>query len=90
MPPVPASAEVIIVGAGPVGLWTASQIKKRNPALSVLLYESKREYICSHVLKLEHFSMLILLIAALVSSQKDLGIMDLLRELLMGPIIRRA
>lgn len=51
-------ADVVIVGAGPVGLWTAIQLKKRDPNLEVQLYERYSEYQRSHVLRLEHFSML--------------------------------
>ena len=33
-------ADVVIVGAGPVGLWTALQIKKRMPRAAVVMYPS--------------------------------------------------
>jgi 2-polyprenyl-6-methoxyphenol hydroxylase-like FAD-dependent oxidoreductase len=52
-------ADVVIVGAGPVGLWTAIQIKKRNPHMDVKLYERYTTYQRSHVLRLEHLSMLL-------------------------------
>lgn len=51
--------DVVIVGAGPVGLWTAIQIKKRNPNLNIQIYERYETYKRSHILKLEHFSMLV-------------------------------
>ena len=47
-----------MVGAGPTGLWTAIQIKKRRPDLDVQLYERHQEYQRSHVLKLENASLL--------------------------------
>lgn len=50
-------ADIVIIGGGPVGLWVASQIKKRNPARDIVIYEKHREYQRSHVLKLEHLSM---------------------------------
>jgi 2-polyprenyl-6-methoxyphenol hydroxylase-like FAD-dependent oxidoreductase len=52
-------ADVVIVGAGPVGLWTAIQLKKRRPNLDVQLYERHEEYQRSHVLRLKHLSMLL-------------------------------
>lgn len=52
-------ADVVIVGGGPVGLWTAIQIKKRSPETDVQVYERYDEYKRSHVLRLEKFSMLL-------------------------------
>lgn len=52
-------ADVVIVGAGPVGLWAAIQAKKRNPDLKIRIYERHQEYQRSHVLKLEAFSLLL-------------------------------
>ena len=52
-------ADIVIVGAGPVGLWTAIQIKKRSPDIDIKIYERHSEYQRSHVLKLEHLSMLL-------------------------------
>ena len=52
-------ADVVIVGGGPVGLWTAIQIKKRDPSMDVQVYERHTEYQRSHVLRLENFSMLV-------------------------------
>lgn len=51
--------EIIIVGAGPVGLWTAIQIKKRNPAVLISVYERYEKYQRSHVLRLDHWSMIL-------------------------------
>lgn len=52
-------ADVVIVGAGPVGLWAAIQMKKRNPSLRVQMYERYAEYKRSHVLRLEAFSLIL-------------------------------
>lgn len=52
-------ADIVIVGAGPVGLWTAIQIKKRQPDADIQIYERYQTYQRSHVLRLEHFSMLL-------------------------------
>lgn len=52
-------ADIVFVGAGPVGLWTAIQAKKRNPQAQIQVYERYTEYQRSHVLRLEHFSMLL-------------------------------
>lgn len=51
--------EVVIVGGGPVGLWTALQIQKRQPKWSIHIYERYEEYKRSHVLRLDHWSMLL-------------------------------
>ncbi|MDD9900279.1 MAG: hypothetical protein OXT65_04810 [Alphaproteobacteria bacterium] len=50
-------ADVVIVGGGPVGLWVATQIKKRRPHLGVHVHERYQQYERSHVLRLEHASM---------------------------------
>lgn len=52
-------ADIVIVGGGPVGLWVASQIKKHDPSRDILVYEKHETYQRSHVLKLEHLSMLL-------------------------------
>ena len=51
-------ADIVIVGGGPVGLWTAIQIKKRRPNLDVQVYERFEEYQRTHVLRLQKSSML--------------------------------
>jgi len=53
------STDVVIIGAGPVGLWAAIQLKKRNPRLNVQIYERYTEYKRSHVLKLKYTSMML-------------------------------
>lgn len=53
------SGKVVIVGAGPVGLWTAIQLLKRDPDLNVTLLERHEQYARSHVLRLDHWSMLL-------------------------------
>lgn len=52
-------ADIVIIGGGPVGLWSAIQIKKRNPALDVQIYERYEEYRRSHILKLEHRALML-------------------------------
>jgi 2-polyprenyl-6-methoxyphenol hydroxylase-like FAD-dependent oxidoreductase len=51
-------ADIVIVGGGPVGLWTAIQLKKRRPGLDVQVYERYEEYQRSHVLRLQKSSLL--------------------------------
>jgi 2-polyprenyl-6-methoxyphenol hydroxylase-like FAD-dependent oxidoreductase len=51
-------ADIVIVGGGPVGLWTAIQLKKRDPGLDVQVYERYEEYQRSHILHLEMASLL--------------------------------
>lgn len=53
----PVTRQFVIVGAGPVGLWTAIQLKKRMPGCDVVLYERYTEYQRQHILKLQHSSM---------------------------------
>ncbi len=49
----------VIVGAGPVGLWTAIQLKLRQPDCHVLVYEKNQEYSRGHVLRLDNWSMIL-------------------------------
>jgi hypothetical protein len=50
-------ANIVIIGAGPVGLWTALQIKKRMPAANI--DERHSTYQRSHVLRLDYWSLLL-------------------------------
>lgn len=52
-------SEFVFVGAGPVGLWAAIQLKKRLPHATVSVYERHEVYQRSHVLRLDHWSMLL-------------------------------
>jgi 2-polyprenyl-6-methoxyphenol hydroxylase-like FAD-dependent oxidoreductase len=52
-------ANVVMIGAGPVGLWTALQIKKRNPHWDIVVYERHEQYQRSHILRLDHWSLLL-------------------------------
>ena len=52
-------ANIVIIGAGPVGLWTALQIKKRMRAVHIVMYERHTMYQRSHVLRLDHWSLLL-------------------------------
>ncbi|TAL40156.1 MAG: FAD-dependent oxidoreductase [Alphaproteobacteria bacterium] len=51
-------ADIVIVGGGPVGCWTALQIKKRNPAARITVYERKEVYERDHVLSIGKASFL--------------------------------
>lgn len=51
--------EIVIVGAGPVGLWTAIQIKQRSPEAQIHMYEKHHEYQRSHVLRLDYWSLIL-------------------------------
>jgi 2-polyprenyl-6-methoxyphenol hydroxylase-like FAD-dependent oxidoreductase len=44
--------KVLVVGAGPVGLWTAVQAKLLNPELPITVLERYDNYLRSHVLSL--------------------------------------
>lgn len=47
------AADVIIVGAGPVGLFFATQLKLRQPDLRIVILEKYAMYKRAHVLKIE-------------------------------------
>lgn len=51
--------DIVIVGGGPVGLWTAIQLKKRMPAAHIRVYERHAVYQRSHVLRLDHWSLML-------------------------------
>ena len=71
-PEIPRRAgKVVIVGAGPVGLWTAIQLLKREPALEVVLLERHESYARSHVLRLDHWSMMLYGRAAFDGRERD-------------------
>jgi len=53
------SPDVVIIGGGPVGLWTAIRMMKDRSDLRVQVYERHQEYQRSHVLKLKHVSLLL-------------------------------
>ncbi|GAB5372777.1 hypothetical protein AAMO2058_001693900 [Amorphochlora amoebiformis] len=49
--------DIVIVGAGPVGLFLAIQIVLRNPTLKVVMMEKYAEYKRKHVLRIEKESL---------------------------------
>ena len=48
--------EIVFVGAGPIGLWTAIQIKLQNPLIPIVFKEKKETYTRSHTLLLKSTS----------------------------------
>lgn len=48
----PKMYDIVVVGAGPVGLWTSCQIKILSPKLKVIILEKHEEYKRSHVVAL--------------------------------------
>ncbi len=50
-------ADIVIVSGGPVGRWTAIQIKKRNPDLNVEIYERHPEYQRDHMMSIRRTSL---------------------------------
>lgn len=48
-----AEPQVVCIGAGPVGLYTAIQIKLYCPELNIRMYEKYEEYQRKHVLKID-------------------------------------
>ena len=53
LPLTEARPDVLVVGGGPVGLWTALQLKARCPSMGVLLFERNLAYGRHHVLRLD-------------------------------------
>ncbi|HEY8962919.1 MAG TPA: hypothetical protein VIN59_00505 [Alphaproteobacteria bacterium] len=49
-------ADVVIVGGGPIGNWTAIQLKARNPKLDVQIYERHPDYMRDHLLNIREMS----------------------------------
>lgn len=49
--------ELVIIGAGPVGLWTALQYKYRNPRAIITLYEKRKQYTRKHTVHVDEYSM---------------------------------
>ncbi|RUR10849.1 NAD(P)/FAD-dependent oxidoreductase [Legionella sp. km772] len=49
--------DVLIVGAGPVGLFTAIEMKLHNPRLNITILERNEEYSRHHILHLEKDSL---------------------------------
>ena len=45
--------EIVFVGAGPIGLWTAIQIKLKNPTIDIVFKEKKEVYTRTHTLLLQ-------------------------------------
>lgn len=50
------SQEIIVVGAGPIGLWLAVQVKLQRPDVTIIFKEKYETYQRTHTLKLEHQS----------------------------------
>jgi len=48
--------EIVIVGAGPIGCWTALQAKWRNPDLKITCYERFRQYQRDHIMTIQRKS----------------------------------
>ncbi len=82
-------ADIVIIGAGPVGLWTALQFKKRRPGAHVVVYERHAVYMRSHVLRLDHWS-LILYAATLKDSTERAFYRDVTGRSLAGTRARFA
>lgn len=50
-------ADLVVVGGGPIGCWTAIQKKKRNPDLKIVIYETRPEYIRDHMMSIRRSSL---------------------------------
>jgi 2-polyprenyl-6-methoxyphenol hydroxylase-like FAD-dependent oxidoreductase len=49
--------DILIVGAGPVGLFTAIELKSRNPSLNIKIIDKYNEYSRDHILRIEKESL---------------------------------
>ena len=49
--------DVVLVGAGPVGLFTAIEMKLHNPLLQIKILDRNKEYTRHHILRLEKESL---------------------------------
>jgi 2-polyprenyl-6-methoxyphenol hydroxylase-like FAD-dependent oxidoreductase len=47
------SIDVVFIGGGPVGLWTAVQLKLLNPSSNIIILEKNSQYKRNHVLRLK-------------------------------------
>jgi hypothetical protein len=72
--------DIIIVGGGISGLYSAYKIKQLNPKLSILVLE-KQDYIGGRAQTLEYEGTTILSGAGIGRKQKDFRLMKLLKEL---------
>ncbi len=52
-PGLEAAGSVVFIGAGPVGLWTAAQVKLHAPAIHVRVLEKYSEYQRRHILRID-------------------------------------
>jgi hypothetical protein len=50
-------SEIVIVGGGPIGCWTAIQAKRRNPELDVTIYERFENYQRDHIMTIRRKSL---------------------------------
>lgn len=50
---LPAEADVVIVGGGPIGLMDAIALKKLDPSLKVVVFEKYAEYQRKHTLEMQ-------------------------------------
>lgn len=79
-------ADVIIVGAGPIGLAHAWGIKKLNPKLKVLVLEKYASYQREHTLDLQYKQLEKLIHAT--GAKKDPDLAELLKKLKLNSHIR--
>jgi 2-polyprenyl-6-methoxyphenol hydroxylase-like FAD-dependent oxidoreductase len=49
--------DIVLVGAGPVGLFTAIEMKLHNPSLNIKILDRNKEYTRHHILRLEKESL---------------------------------
>lgn len=47
------NADIVFIGSGPTGLWTAINAKLQNPSTNIVMYEKYQEYKRSHILRLD-------------------------------------
>jgi 2-polyprenyl-6-methoxyphenol hydroxylase-like FAD-dependent oxidoreductase len=50
------SLEIVIVGGGPIGCWTALQARKHTPNLNIVVYERFKSYRRDHAMTIRRRS----------------------------------
>lgn len=62
---------IVIIGGGPVGLWIACELKKRNPSDSIVVLERFEEYQRQHTIKLKTVSFLMYASTSASAAKKE-------------------
>ncbi|MBA3537430.1 MAG: hypothetical protein H0T84_12625, partial [Tatlockia sp.] len=78
--------DILVVGAGPIGLINAWGMKRLNPDLNIVILEKYTEYQRSHTLVMEPLQLAAIMKAT--NSEQDKKLIELLKQLNDDPNIR--